>query len=102
MANPTAEGLQVMYIILTVYKYNINDGFVIPLLDEHMPKTSSIDSYSNTEYTRQDQSVIHEVYTKRSRSRGYQCLVLLRLNSNVVPLSMGPDEEAQARLTFER
>lgn len=102
MANPTKEGLQVMYILLTVFKYNINDGFVVPILDEHMPGTSFVRSYSTMVPTRTDPKFTHEIYTKYAKSHGHQCLVLLGISSEMVPFSMGPGEETAARIAFER
>lgn len=100
MANPTKEGLQVMFITLTVYKYNINNGFIVPLLDDYMPRTSLAKSYSNP--TGNKPEIIHEVYTKHSPSCGHQSLVLLRVNSDSTALSMASEEESMARIIFNR
>lgn len=102
VANPSKDGLQVMFIILTIYKYNINDGFIMPILDEYMPKTSSVQSYSTTAWTMTCPRIVHQVYTKHSESRGHQTLVLLRMKPTMIPFSMGPDEEALARIIFKR
>lgn len=102
MANPAKEGLQLMFIILTVYKYNINNGLIVPLLDDYMPKTSSAQLYSSSTGTFAGPATVYEVYTKRSISREHQSLVLLRTTSDMAAFSMGPEEEGLARILFGR
>lgn len=102
MANPTKDSLQVMYIMLTIFKYNINDGFLVPLLDDYMPKTSLVKSYCSTTAGVENPAFRNEIYSKHSLSPEHQCIVLLRIGIEKDAVSMFPGDETLARSIFHR